>query len=253
MKRLIFLSCIFILLLFVGLSVKVNAIEYEVNTTNQADALLVTYCRSNTYAHNKVIELSDYTIEFRNVDVTIYERGSLLYNFSYEYDFLTLYLQYTTQRYDIVFFETPYFTRTENTTRELYRDYLLTPSNVPQITIYSDSNFKSIIELSGQFYDTVEYVNNLLVAEYYNSFNYLEDYYYNQGYDQGWYEGSGIEKEDYIEKDNALGWIFSLFDAFTEFFAIKLGPVSIGAIVIVPLAISLVWFILRMLRGGGAG
>lgn len=253
MKRLIFLSCIFILLLFVGLSVKVNAIEYEVNTTNQADALLITYCRSDTYSHNKIINLSDYSIEFRTSDVTIYERGSLLYNFSYEYDFLTLYLQYTTQRYDIVFFETPYFTRKENTTREIYRDYLITQSNVPEIEIFSDSNFKSIIELSDQFYDTVEYVNSLLVTEYYNTFNYLEDYYYNQGYDQGFYNGSGINENDYIEKDNALGWLFALFDAFTAFFALKLGPVSIGAIVIVPLAISLVWFILRMLRGGGAG
>lgn len=252
MKRLIFLSCIFILLLFVGLSVKVNAIEYEVNTTNQADALLITYMRSDTYAHNKIINLSDYSIEFRTSDVTIYERGTLLYNFSYEYDFLTLYLQYTRQRYDIIFFETSYFSRVDNTTRELYRDYLTTQSDVPEIEIFSDSNFKSIIELSGQFYDTVEYVNSILSAEYINTFNNFENHYYNKGYNQGYYNGSGINKDDYIEKDNALGWVFALFDAFSAFFALKLGPVSIGAIVIVPLAISLVWFILRMLRGGGS-
>lgn len=252
MKRLIFLSCTFILLLFVGLSVKVNAIEYEVNTTNQADALLITYARSSNYSQNKMIILSDFEIEFRTYDVSIKERGTLLYNFSYEYDFITLYLQYTTQRYDIVFYETPYFTRLENTTREIYRDYLLTPSNVPEIEIYSDSNFRSIIELSNNFYDTVEYVNSLLVAEYINTFNTFEEYYYNKGYEEGFYAGSGINENDYIEKDNALGWLFAIFRAFSVFFALRLGPVSIGAILIVPLAISLVWFILRLLRGGGS-
>lgn len=252
MRRLIFLSCTFIFILFLGLSVKVNAIEYDVDTTNQDEALLITYVKSDISAHNYLITFGlDYKMEFSNHDVKIYYLGSLIETIDYSLNFLTIYIEYTTGYYYIVICETLYFSRLENTTEELFRtSYAVTDEN---ITLYADSNFQSVIGLQDNYLDTIEYINSQLVINYYNTFYDYREYYYNLGYDQGYLNGSAINPDDYIEKENALGWLFALFDAFTDFFAIRLGPVSIGAIVIVPLAISLVWFILRMLRGGGAG
>lgn len=63
-------------------------------------------------------------------------------------------------------------------------------------------------------------------------------------------------QDAYDRGTNAVGlnnWIIALLNTIAAFLNIKVGNVSIGAIALIPLSISLVWFIIRQFRGGGGG
>lgn len=93
---------------------------------------------------------------------------------------------------------------------------------------------------------------------------------YTTGYTVGYEEGeiNGQEKgytagktdgynAGYTAGQNAqinLTWFENLFSSISAFFNIKLLPfVSIGEIISIPFVITVIWFIIRQLRGGGGG
>ena len=74
---------------------------------------------------------------------------------------------------------------------------------------------------------------------------------YNEGYNKGLSDGAGVDLNDYIEKANGISWFTALLQGFDNFFSIHLGPVTIGQLFLIPISISMVWFIIRLFRGGG--
>lgn len=254
LKSKFFILIVFVIAITCFINVKPKAaIQFSNDHLEDNDAFIFTFVKSDLSERYLVFSLSDFDFEITAYDFTIKERGSIIYNEEYSEDFLSFYVQYTYNRYDIVVFETSNFKLNDtNGSREIIRDYLNTPSQTQEITIYLDNaNFFTLIGLNGTFYDDINSLRSYVVSYYNNSFNKYNNYYYNNGYDQGFTNGSAVDINDYIKKDDATSWISGIFEAFGDFFAIKLGPVSIGAIVIMPVAISLVWFLLRMFRGGG--
>lgn len=53
-------------------------------------------------------------------------------------------------------------------------------------------------------------------------------------------------------QNNLTKWVRTIFTSFNSFFDIKIGSVSLGAIILIPLSISVTWFIIKNIRGGGA-
>lgn len=64
--------------------------------------------------------------------------------------------------------------------------------------------------------------------------------YYNNGYNVG--------QQDANE---ARFWFVGLFEGFQRFLDIEIMGISIGTIILVPFAITFVWFIVRQFKGGG--
>lgn len=255
LKSKFFILIVFVIALTCFINVKPKAtIIFNNDHLEDNDAFIFTFAKSDLTERYLVFSLDEYDFYITAYDYTINYRGSYYDNNSYDYDFLSFYVQYTYNRYDVVIVESYNFKLNDlEATQEIFRGYLQTPSTQENITIYLDNaNFFSLIGLEGNFYDDIVSLRNYLTSYYNNTFNYMTESYYINGYDTGYYDGSRININDYIKKDDATSWISGIFEAFGDFFAIKIGPVSIGAIVIMPVAISLVWFILRMFRGGGA-
>lgn len=74
---------------------------------------------------------------------------------------------------------------------------------------------------------------------------------YNKGYDLGYIDGhtAGINEEIGTET-----WFISAFSAVDAFLNIRIFPnITFGVLLGIPFIISVVWFIIRMFRGGGGG
>jgi len=87
---------------------------------------------------------------------------------------------------------------------------------------------------------------------YYELFQDM-DLLYKTGYTNGYKTGY---TNGYITATNqgiTSNWFTGLFDGISGFLNIHFGPVSIGQIILIPLSITIVWFIIRQFRGGGGG
>lgn len=69
-----------------------------------------------------------------------------------------------------------------------------------------------------------------------------------QGIEEGREQGYKEARADF-ESDATL-WIWEFIKGIQGFLDIKLGSVSIGAIVLIPFGISFAWFVIRQFRGG---
>lgn len=65
------------------------------------------------------------------------------------------------------------------------------------------------------------------------------------GYDRGYNEGTA-------DTETAKYWFTGLFEGFQGFLNIEIMGISIGTIILIPFAITFVWFIIRQFRGGGS-
>ena len=75
---------------------------------------------------------------------------------------------------------------------------------------------------------------------------------YIQGYHTGFEDGQNTNPTEIVEIETygGMGWILTLLGAFTMIFAIELLPnITIGMLVGVPLLFSLIFFILKIVRG----
>lgn len=88
---------------------------------------------------------------------------------------------------------------------------------------------------------------------------------YQTGYEDGYSEGvEATEEEAYnrgvqdgindnFARKGLYGWVQGIFVAISGFLSIKLGnTLTIGGLLVIPLAITLCWAILKMMRGGGS-
>ena len=91
-----------------------------------------------------------------------------------------------------------------------------------------------------------------------------EAYGYTTGLDAGYWVGldEGLNVSGYKEaydkgvkytENTASTWFKGVFKGIQGFLDIRIMNVSLGAIILVPFAISFVWFIIRQFRGGGGG
>lgn len=87
---------------------------------------------------------------------------------------------------------------------------------------------------------------------------------YSAGLDEGYWLGldEGLNVSGYKEaydkgvqytENTAATWFKGIFKGIQGFLDIRIMNVSIGAILLVPFAITFVWFIIRQFRGGGGG
>lgn len=91
------------------------------------------------------------------------------------------------------------------------------------------------------------------------------NYGYQVGHEDGYAEGveatqgeaynKGLQDglNDNFYRKGLYGWIQGIFTAISGFLSIKLGEhFTIGGLLVIPLAITLCWAILKMMRGGGS-
>lgn len=91
---------------------------------------------------------------------------------------------------------------------------------------------------------------NYMYSSFVNS-NAFVGYYKNAYYNYGIYNQlTPAEVEEKYQSDITL-WIWAVIDAISGFFSIQIGSVSLGAIVLIPFAITFAWFIIKQFRGGG--
>lgn len=87
---------------------------------------------------------------------------------------------------------------------------------------------------------------------------------YSRGLDEGYDIGldEGIQLSGYKEayeagiakaENTATTWFKGIFNGLQGFLNIEIMGISIGTIILIPVAISFVWFIIRQFRGGGGG
>ena len=68
---------------------------------------------------------------------------------------------------------------------------------------------------------------------------------YKEGYHTGYVTA--------VNQGITSNWFTGFFDGMQGFLNIKFGQISIGSIILIPLSITIVWFIIRQFRGGGGG
>lgn len=99
---------------------------------------------------------------------------------------------------------------------------------------------------------------------HYDGYTEGEAYGYTTGLDEGYWVGldEGLKVSGYKEaydkgvqytENTASTWFKGIFKGIQGFLDIRIMNVSIGAIILVPFAITFVWFIIRQFRGGGGG
>lgn len=76
---------------------------------------------------------------------------------------------------------------------------------------------------------------------------------YKLGYENGYKNGYHDSYLKVVNGGITSSWFTGLFDGIQGFLDIKFGQISIGAIILIPLSITIVWFIIRQFRGGGGG
>lgn len=231
-------------------SFKAATISQEIE--QNANAYLINFTDNNITRRTPIIEFGDYdlVINTDNTEIDLLYIGESYLQIPIKAGAIySIYLQYpATNQIYFILFESINFRPLESGTTELYRGTLQTQAQELNIRIHNSSNIISIFPLEQSFSDTLESIRQLLVNNYSNSFDAMNDYYYQEGFEIG--TGVDLEK-DYIKTDDATNWMTAIFRTFQAFFDIKFGSVSIGAIVIIPVAITIVWFIMRLFRGGG--
>lgn len=123
----------------------------------------------------------------------------------------------------------------------------ITLNNVENGTIITTPTYYTDIYLNG--YD-VGYAEGTLEQQE-KSYDLGYDDGKNYGYNIGYNAGIGVDLNNYVEKNDITGWMLALIDGMSAFLSIKFGPVTLGAIILIPFSITLVWFIIRLFRGGG--
>lgn len=76
---------------------------------------------------------------------------------------------------------------------------------------------------------------------------------YTLGYENGYKNGYHDSYLKVVNGGITSSWFTGLFDGVQGFLDIRFGQISIGAIILIPLSITIVWFIIRQFRGGGGG
>ncbi len=111
-------------------------------------------------------------------------------------------------------------------------------------SIWQYTNYGSVVD--------VPTINSIFNYYFYNSsnFNRLQQSYTN-GYNAGFTAGSSIDPNDYVPVSNVVAVVQVVINAIQAFLDIKIGTVSLGAIVLIPFSISVAWFIIKQFRGGG--
>lgn len=109
----------------------------------------------------------------------------------------------------------------------------------------------------------IGYYNGYEVGHY-DGYTEGEAYGYTTGLDEGYWYGldEGLNLSGYKEayekgiakaENTATTWFKGIFNGLQGFLNIEIMGISIGAIILIPVAISFVWFIIRQFRGGGGG
>lgn len=77
---------------------------------------------------------------------------------------------------------------------------------------------------------------------------------YSKGYDEGDEHGYGVGyQEGTADTQTAQYWFTGLFNGFQGFLNIEImNGLTIGTLILIPFAITFVWFIIRQFRGGGS-
>lgn len=248
----ILLLAITLILLLCGLSIKPKALSSNIP---QSEGYILTFNKSTS--NGTIMNSQSLSINWFNNELSIVDNEeSSTRTINITKNYVSIFYEYYLYNYNIVILESNYFTQTEQDTTELYRYNYRTQSHLDDMVLNLSPNMVGIIYLGGDIEDRVEYIREKLRITYrstdsiLNSINYNKGY--NTGYDIGFDDGSNINLEDYVEKNNVMSWITGFISTLGGFFAIKFGSVSLGAIVLIPVAISLVWFILRLFRGGGS-
>ena len=134
-------------------------------------------------------------------------------------------------------------------------------SNFANIPEYSSADYIKTTELYGDYamawggwyYDSAFTLpvnrSDIVGKKVYQIYGKWDNEWLN-GWEKGHEAGSNVDINDYIKKSDGTGWISAFFGAFSSFFAIKLGSVSLGAIILIRVSISVVWFVIKMFRGG---
>lgn len=97
-------------------------------------------------------------------------------------------------------------------------------------------------------YGTFEYVEFNMVASSFSSsyISYVDDIVENP-----LNANININITEEVVPLDFSGWIISIFTSFAAFLSIQIGDVTIGAILLIPLILSIVFVILKLFRGGG--
>lgn len=109
----------------------------------------------------------------------------------------------------------------------------------------------------------IGYYNGYEVGHY-DGYTEGEAYGYTTGLDEGYWYGldEGLNLSGYKEayekgiakaENTATTWFKGIFNGLQGFLNIEIMGISIGTIILIPVAISFVWFIIRQFRGGGGG
>lgn len=101
------------------------------------------------------------------------------------------------------------------------------------------------------------YINPLLLLNF--AYDYSSTYTagFNSGYNMGYYDiygdvyHLGWQQGTQDTPVISTQWFTALFSGIQGFLDIQIGAMSIGSIVLIPFAITVVWFIIRQFRGGG--
>lgn len=114
-----------------------------------------------------------------------------------------------------------------------------------QLTLIIDCDLSSIYKVE-YYYENYENDNEL---EFYNiiTIGYAPAMYENIIIG---YENSGYNRGTQVSNE-AQFWFVGLFEGFQRFLDIEIMGISIGTIILVPFAITFVWFIVRQFKGGG--
>lgn len=122
------------------------------------------------------------------------------------------------------------------------------------------------ILLTGEFLVALDFKDELLrdysivINKIFTGYYLLNSNYntgHTIGYDEGLDEGdrSGYDRgynKGTADTETAKYWFTGLFEGFQGFLNIEIMGISIGTIILIPFAITFVWFIIRQFRGGGS-
>lgn len=159
-----------------------------------------------------------------------------------------------------------------------YRDGIANLTDLYYTTEYDNSQiriscvYKSSLGAMGQFraylkygvfmydegVDDYEFIDlyDFSIVRNFITYPTFEEHYlrgYNSGYDEG--DRIGYDRgynEGTADTETAQYWFTGLFEGFQGFLNIEIMGISLGTIILIPFAITFVWFIIRQFRGGGS-
>lgn len=249
MKKLYFKLAIFIFVLascFAGLKIKAATVNVTLGDNFLLGLVHDQYFDSSNFtqvlldAGNNVIDMyrnqDDFYISANSNDFIITD---------YKIIFIRVYNSDNTNYFYIYGLkEVLSFTESEFTNNcDLITSYTLPYKNIEVKALRSLIHYQTMYDFGYGF--------GWLFNQYDYNYSYFRSVNYSS-YQKGFEAGSGIDPDDYIEADNVTAIVKSVVYSVQSFLDIRLGSVTLGAIILVPFSIAFAWFIIKQFRGGGA-